>query len=210
MKQGDNTWSFDKWAGRYDKIITEDKNTFARYDEVLDRVKEVCKLSKNKRVLDIGTGTGNLALQCLSKGADVIGIDPSEPMLAKARKKVKRKSRIEFQQVDDPFLVNPYPDNYFDAVVSTYAFHHVPHRLKPRCIKEIIRVLKPGGVWALGDLVFESKEKEKQALKKFDWLDEDEYFERIDELQKVFKKMGMKLNSEQFTPVTWVLWARKP
>jgi putative AdoMet-dependent methyltransferase len=131
-------------------------------------------------------------------------------MLEKARKKVKRNTRIEFQQVDDPFLVNPYPDKYFDAVVNTYAFHHVPHRQKPRCVKEMIRVLKPGGIWALGDLVFENKEKEKQALKMFDWLDEGEYFERIDELQKVFKKMGMKLISEQFTSVTWVLWATKP
>jgi ubiquinone/menaquinone biosynthesis C-methylase UbiE len=205
----DNTWSFDKWAGRYDKIITEDKDIFARYDEVLDRVVEVCKLSKGKRVLDIGTGTGNLALRCLSKGADVIGIDPSEPMLAKARKKVKGKSQIEFQQVDDPFLANPYPDNYFDAVVSTYAFHHVSHRKKPQCIGEMIRVLKSGGIWALGDLCFENKEKEKQALKKFDWLDKDEYFIRIDELSSEFKKLGMKMNPKQFTPVVWVLWAKK-
>ena len=208
MKQ--NTWNFDEWAGRYDKIIREDTDIFGRYDEVLDRVVAVSRLSKGKRVLDIGTGTGNLALRCLRKEASVIGIDPSEPMLAKARKKIKGKSGIEFQQVDEPFLVNPYPDNYFDVVVSSYAFHHVPHREKTQCIDEMVRVLKSGGVWALGDLCFKDKTQEKLALKEYDWLDEDEYFIRIDEMKAVFKKLGMRLNSEQFTPVTWVLWALKP
>ena len=41
-------------------------------------------------------------------------------------------------------------------------------------------------------------------------LVEDEYFARIDELVPVFKAMGMDLDSQQFTPVTWVLWALKP
>jgi putative AdoMet-dependent methyltransferase len=205
----ENTWSFDKWAKRYDKIIIEDKNLFARYDEILDFVVKACKISKGKRVLDIGTGTGNLALRFYKKGALVIGLDPSAPMLAKARKKIKKNCRIEFIKVEDPFLKIPYPDNYFDAVVSSYAFHHIPHRKKPKCIKEMIRVLKKGGVWALGDICFENKTKEKQALRKYDWLDETEYFIRIDELAKVFKKFGMKLKSKQFTSVVWSLWARK-
>lgn len=129
-------------------------------------------------------------------------------MLAKAREKVGGNPRAEFHQVDKPFLHIPYPDAYFDAVASTYAFHHIPHRLKPDSVREMVRVLEPGGLWALGDLVFESGEVERESLRKYDWL-EEEYFARIEVLRPVFSELGMELNAQRFTPVTWILWAIK-
>ena len=73
---------------------------------------------------------------------------------------------------------------------------------------EMVRVLGPGGTWVLGDLIFQNETAEKEALKRYDWM-EDEYFARVDELVPVFEGLGMELKSEQFTPVTWVLWAVK-
>jgi len=209
MRENEKTWNFDNWADRYDKAVAADSRLYARYDKVLDMIVEIANVSPGKRILDIGTGTGNLALRCLARGAMVVGLDPSKRMLAKACEKVGDDPRAEFHQVDEPFLHIPYPDASLDAVVSSYAFHHIPHRLKPDSVREMVRVLEPCGLWVLGDLIFQNKEAERKALHQYRWL-EEEYFARIEELCTVFTKLGMELNARQFTPVTWVVWAIKP
>lgn len=209
-RENEKSWDFDNWAHRYDEVVAADSQTYyARYNEVLDAVVARAQLSENSRVLDIGTGTANLARRCLDQGAAVIGLDPSTLMLARARKKVGDHPKADFQQVDEPFLEIPYPDTTFDAVVSTYAYHHVPHRLRAESVHEMVRVLKPGGRWVLGDLVFENEEAEIEAYQTHRWL-EEEYFSRIDDLRRAFADLDMELNTRQFTPVTWVLWAVKP
>lgn len=206
MRENEKTWNFDNWADRYDKAVTADSQLYARYNEVLDMVVEIVNVSVGKRVLDIGIGTGNLALRCLARGATVVGLDPSKRMLAKACEKVSDCPRAEFRQVDEPFLHIPYPNASFDAVVSTYTFHHIPHRLKPESVREMVRVLKPDGLWVLGDLIFENEEAERKALHQYRWL-EEEYFARNEELRTVFTELGMELSARQFTPVTWVVWS---
>lgn len=209
MRESEKTWNFDNWADRYDEIVATDCQLYARYDEVLDMVVEIANISPGKRVLEIGTGTGNLALRCLACGATVVGLDPSKRMLAKAREKIGNDSRVEFRQVDEPFLHIPYPAASFDAVVSTYAFHHIPHHVKPDAVRKMLRVLKPGGIWALGELMFKNEEAERKGLHQYKWL-EKEYFVRVVELRTLFAEVGMELNAQQFTPVTWVVWTIKP
>lgn len=102
------------------------------------------------------------------------------------------------------------PDSSFDAVVSTYAFHHIPHYRQPEGIREMVRVLRPGGVWAMGEVAFRDAAAELEAKRTFPWLDEDEYYPHIDSLRSSFSQFHMILHSKQFTPVAWVLWALKP
>lgn len=205
----EGTWSFDDQAEGYDKRVGGTTKLYARYDEVLNMVAEIASSAPGNRVLDIGTGTGNLIQHCIAHGAIVVGVDPSEGMLAKAHEKIGNNPNVEFHKIDEPFLDIPYPDACFDAVVSTYAYHHIPDHLKPDSVHEMVRVLKPSGVWVLGDLIFENKETEKDALQEYRWL-EDEHFARVEELSPVFEELGMDLNTQQFTPVTWVLWAIRP
>jgi putative AdoMet-dependent methyltransferase len=209
MDENNKTWDFDNWADRYDEDIHNDQEYYARYDEILDMVVKVANTSPQKKVLDIGTGTGNLARRFLACSATVVGLDQSEKMLAVARKKIGNDPRVEFYRVPDAFLQIPYPDNSFDVVASTYAFHHIPHHAKSSAICEMLRrVLKPGGVLVLGDLMFKDEEAEKNASNQYEWL-EEEYFERIDELRSIFKELLMKLDAQQFTPVAWVVWTVK-
>jgi len=202
-------WSFDKWAETYDASIASDPGLFGRYEEVLDAVVKAARLGPGTKVLDIGVGTGNLALRCVALGARVVGLDPSQGMLAKAREKVEPTMSLQLIRADQPFLSIPFPDETFDAVVSSYAFHHVSRDKKEAGLCEMVRVLKPGGVVAIGDLIFENEEAERSAVEKYEWLD-DEPFSRLDELSGWFERLGVSMECRQYTPVTWVVHAARP
>jgi len=201
-------WDFDEWADTYEGWVASDDPVYARYDDVLDRVSDLAGAARGRKILDIGTGTGKLAERLLACGAEVIGVDPSQKMLDKAAVKPGCRG-VKLVRLKEPFLSLPYPDEAFDSVVSTYAFHHVFPPKKAACIDEMLRVLVPGGSWVLGDLIFRNEAAEKAALERYDWM-EDEYFARIDEMSAIFESLGMELQSQQFTPLTWVLWAVKP
>jgi ubiquinone/menaquinone biosynthesis C-methylase UbiE len=209
MSQEWKTWDFDEYAEDYDGWVSSDDPVYECYDRVLDFVVDLAAIKPRSHVLDIATGTGNLAIRMIARDARVLGLDPSRRMLAKAHHKIGEDSRVELRHAPDPFLHLEYPDNHFDAVVSTYSFHHVPHPMQPEGIREMIRVLKPGCPWVLGDLIFETEEAERAALDRHEWL-EDEYFPRIKALRPVFSSLGMEIETRQFTPITWVLWAPKP
>jgi len=209
MSGSDMTWNFNGIANRYDEMVSSDSLLYANYDDVLDTVIKTANPQYGHIVLDIGTGTGNLALRCKSENFNVVGLDPNEAMLTIARTKNSSVSNIKFEKAEDPFLKIPYPDRYCDALITTYAFHHIPDNLKPESIREMIRVIKPGGSWVVGDLAFEDRKSEQQALRKYKWL-EKEYFIIIDEIMPVFQELGMELQCKQVTPVTWILWSLKP
>jgi ubiquinone/menaquinone biosynthesis C-methylase UbiE len=103
-------------------------------------------LAPGDRVLDIGSGTGSLAIALKRRhtSADVVGLDPDPRALAIARRKAQRASlAIRFDQgfADDL----PYPDASFDRVTSSLMFHHLSSADKEQALREIHRVLQPGG-----------------------------------------------------------------
>lgn len=107
----------------------------------------LARLHLGESVLDVGCGTGTLALEAsqhVGKTGRVSGIDPSAPLLAGARRKAKRASLpIDFQNGQIEHI--PFPDQSFDVVLSTFVLHHVPDDLKRQGLAEIVRVLKPEG-----------------------------------------------------------------
>jgi putative AdoMet-dependent methyltransferase len=203
------TWDFDGAAEGYDSMVPGSSPLYARYEEVLDTVARLSQAGPGTRVLEIGVGTGNLALRCLKRGAAVVGLDPSGPMLARARAKLRGMGSVQLLQVGSPFVEIPFADACFHAVVSTYAFHHVPPPLKPAGVREMLRVTQPGGHWVIGDLAFRDERAEQEAFARYPWL-EEEYFARVEELRPVFAGLGVALRAQQFTPTTWVVSATKP
>jgi ubiquinone/menaquinone biosynthesis C-methylase UbiE len=108
---------------------------------------DLARLRPGERVLDVGCGTGSIALlakQRVGEGGRVCGIDPSLPMIARARRKAARRGlTIEFQ----PGVIErlPFPDQTFDIVLSTFMMHQIPDEVKRQGLAEIARVLTPGG-----------------------------------------------------------------
>jgi ubiquinone/menaquinone biosynthesis C-methylase UbiE len=104
------------------------------------------RIQPHQRVLEIGCGTGNLVnpIKRLHLGAEVVGIDPDPKTLARAQRKAGREALSV--QLDRGFAEElPYPDVFFDRVLSALMFHHLGSEEKEKTLDEARRVLKPGG-----------------------------------------------------------------
>jgi tRNA (cmo5U34)-methyltransferase len=101
-----------------------------------------------RRVLDLGTGDGRLLtlLRVDRRQMLGVGLDFSEPMLEAARKRFADDRRVELVEYD---LAEPLPAlGRFDAVVSSFAIHHLEHERKRALYGEVFDLLEPGGVFA--------------------------------------------------------------
>ncbi|MFH8086635.1 MAG: class I SAM-dependent methyltransferase [Candidatus Aenigmatarchaeota archaeon] len=134
---------YDIWSKTYDL----DENPLILLEE-----KPLLKIIGNvsgKKVLDVGCGTGRIALKLLKKGAKVYGIDISEKMLEKAKNKTKKfKNKVEFK-VASVYKI-PYSKNSFDLVVCNLVTSHLKNLNK--AVAKIARVLKPKGFLIISDL----------------------------------------------------------
>jgi ubiquinone/menaquinone biosynthesis C-methylase UbiE len=117
-----------------------------RFQEALAPLLAQAELQPHHRVLDIGCGTGTLAVMIkrTQPSVDVTGVDPDPRALARAARKAER-ARVSIR-LDRGFAdALTYPDATFDRVFSSMMFHHVPRADKPGVLTEAHRVLKPGG-----------------------------------------------------------------
>lgn len=97
-----------------------------------------------KKVLDFGCGNGWVGINLAKKGAEVSGIDISEVLVAKASEQARKEglaSRAAFAVMTAEDLI--FPDNHFNMVIGSAILHHTD---LDRTIKQVHRVLKPGGV----------------------------------------------------------------
>ncbi|MBI4517566.1 MAG: methyltransferase domain-containing protein [Deltaproteobacteria bacterium] len=114
---------------------------------------ELAGLKAGDRVLDLGCGTGNLALAAKAISGpqgEVYGIDAAPEMIDVARQKAARAGvAVDFRVALAEAL--PFPAAYFDVVVSRLVLHHLPAELQRTAFAEVCRVLRPGGGFAALD-----------------------------------------------------------
>ncbi len=144
--------TLDHAAGVYD--LLEPLLLLGKQAEYDHTIVKLLELEETDRVLDIGCGTGVLTRMIADrlnpeKGGISIGIDAAARMIRVARKKRETPScRFETAAAEDL----PFENGYFDSIVSSLFFHHVPLDLKKKALAESFRVIKPGGKLVIADM----------------------------------------------------------
>jgi len=124
-----------------------------------EQLADLARIQPGQRVLDVGCGTGTLAVTAKRRVGPtgmVFGIDPSPEMITRATRKARKAgAEIVFKEAIVEKL--PFADGYFEVVLSTLMFHHLPPKVREECVREIFRVLKPGGRVLVVDFVSSGK-----------------------------------------------------
>ena len=190
---------FDAWAADYDAGVTSEKGfPFAGYEAVLERVvqraaPQSAPPEPPMRVLDMGTGTGNLAARFATSGAEVWGLDFSSKMLIKAKENVPNAT---FLQAD---LLGDWPTlPRFDRIVSSYVLHEFDLSAKLSILTRCAQHLKRGGKIVVADIAFPNVDILEAARTHWrDVWDDAEHYWVADEALTACETAGFSGSFEQ-------------
>src|SRR5260370_10279038 len=154
-------WRYDVMGWFHDSFSFR-----GQWGKLRQRTANLAGIQPGEQVLDVGCGTGTLALDVarrVGRAGRVAGVDPGTEQIARARAKAARRHlAVELQVGVIEQLA--FPDGSFDVVLSTLMMHHVPAPLKRQGLAEIARVLKPGGRLVMADFTHK-KERVGQAAR---------------------------------------------
>jgi ubiquinone/menaquinone biosynthesis C-methylase UbiE len=118
---------------------------------VFDRLVAASGARPGEKVLDIGCGSGSFSRRiapAVGPNGTVVGIDPSQPMLDYATAHAPANCTFQAAGAEDL----PFGDESFDLIVSSLAFHHIPTEHRGAAVREMLRVLRPGGRVLIADV----------------------------------------------------------
>jgi len=153
-----------EWEWNPDTYLAEMAAEIPGYEELQEAVVAATVEVHATQVLELGTGTGETALRVLAQhpGARWVGIDASEAMLERARERLP-EADLRLQRLEDEL-----PSGPFDLVVSALAVHHLDGPGKRDLFSRVAGVLRPGGVFVLGDVVVPAAGQEGPI--EIDWV----------------------------------------
>jgi ubiquinone/menaquinone biosynthesis C-methylase UbiE len=114
----------------------------------------LARLAAGERMLDVGCGTGSLAIaavKVVGPGGRVVGVDPSPEMIGRAKSKARlKRARADFVVTAGEAL--PFPDASFDVVTTSLVLHQLPREALHAMLAQVKRVLVPGGRFLAVDI----------------------------------------------------------
>ncbi|MFG1822863.1 class I SAM-dependent methyltransferase [Microbispora bryophytorum] len=121
-----------------------------RRRSVFTRLAALSGAGKGHQIVDVGCGTGYLTRMLaplVGREGRVTGLDPSPAMIGHARR--RSPDNCSYQVGEGQAM--PFPDASFDIVVSSLAVHHIPVAARDTAVREMFRVLRPGGRLLIAD-----------------------------------------------------------
>ncbi len=185
MKEHGRGLSLNVFSRYYDLVTPAERSRFRR------KQTELSGIRPGDRVLDVGCGTGSLAILsgiAVGETGKAAGIDIAADMIATARGKAERAGlAVDFRVASVDNL--PYPDGSFDVVTSTMMFHHLPAQIKERGLREIHRVLKADGRLFLCDFLTPRPLAAPLMLLMFVWMPATRY-QLFGKLPRLIRECG--------------------
>jgi putative AdoMet-dependent methyltransferase len=233
-------FNHDDDAPNYDEdVLVETHPIRAGYGEVLDWVAARLLADTPGRVVELGSGTGNLTIR-LPHVKELTCVDISTQMQRIAQEKLTASPHISYvvdistqmQRIaQEKLTASPHIsyvaadileffdklENKFDAVISTYTIHHLTAAEKHLLFEEIKHALEVGGLALFGDLMFENCEGRAAYLaycrrsgqEKLAEDIEDEFFWDVELALDQLQALGFEVQAKQFSELSWGLAARK-
>ena len=131
---------FGNIARRYDLI--NDLQSFGLHRAWKRRVVRLAGISQGCRALDVCCGTGDIAFRLAGRGAEVIGLDFSAPMLRVASERARKGAAVPLFLRSDALRL-PFPEACFDVVTVSYGLRNLDRW--EAGLREMLRVIRPGG-----------------------------------------------------------------
>lgn len=200
---------FNLWAENYDQDIkAQTQFPFLGYERVLETVVALAAPQAGASVLDIGVGTGNLALRFEERGCKLWGTDFSDAMLDKARRKLPG---AHFVQHDLRAAWPAELDRRFDHIVSAYVFHHFELKKKVNICQQLAsRYLVEDGNLVIADISFPNTKAMKSFAESAGELWTQEPFWLVDEALAALEKAGLRAEYVQVSGCAGVYSINRP
>jgi putative AdoMet-dependent methyltransferase len=211
-----DVFNHDNDAADYDNDVRNEADPIRTgYRDVLRWVVQQAQITPTSRVLELGSGTGNLSALIASCG-ELVSVDVSENMETIAKPKMRHLANRRFIKAD---ILEVFTKELgkFDAVISTYAVHHLTDQEKLRLFVLVCDHLLPGGAAVFGDLMVqnssEKEEKIQQYLTNGDQATaqaiSEEFFWLLDIAIADLKRLGFNVKAERFSDLSYGVIARK-
>jgi putative AdoMet-dependent methyltransferase len=210
------SFNHDDEADGYDAQVRDERDPIRTgYDEVLEWVVSEARIISTSRVLELGSGTGNLSY-LIPRCAELVCVDLSEKMEAIALLKLSHIPNRRFIKADI-LEVFEHVNPPFDSVISTYSVHHLTDDEKRLLFAKIFASLVRCGRAIFGDLMLQNGGEKALEIQKYllngdaktaQALDE-EFFWSIDAAVLDLANLGFKVQTRRFSDLSHGIVAEK-
>jgi tRNA (cmo5U34)-methyltransferase len=140
-----------------DSYLNDIRVDVERFDEFQEAVADATRDLAARRILELGTGTGETARRVLTHHpeAALVGIDESDSMLEHARRVLPDATKLQVARLQDTL-----PEGPFDLVFSALTVHHLDSGEKADLFRRVAAVVRLGGRFVLGDVVVPHRDED--------------------------------------------------
>lgn len=209
-------FNHDAEAADYDDDVRNEADPIRTgYRDVLGWVVQQAQITPTARVLELGSGTGNLS-KLIGNCGELVSVDVSEKMEALAKLKLPHVTNRRFINAD---ILEVFTQELglFDTLISTYVVHHLTEQEKRRLFELVFDCLLPAGRAVFGDLmVVNNSEKEAKIqhyLAKGDLATaqaiSEEFFWSLDLATGELERLGFQVSTARFSDLSYGVLAQK-